>query len=110
MSPKGNCWDNAVAESFFATLKLELTYQNHWRTRTQARSEVFEYIELFATLTASGTVAWSSCPTEVTKPLDRLLANNWQAVAASYDMLLAGQRPERGSDVDIGETADVQCG
>src|SRR5216110_813460 len=47
MSRKGNCWDNAVAESFFATLKLELAYRSHWRSRTQARSEVFEYIELF---------------------------------------------------------------
>jgi hypothetical protein len=32
---------------FFATLKLELTYESHWHTRTQARSEIFEYIELF---------------------------------------------------------------
>jgi hypothetical protein len=63
-----------------------------------------------ATLTASGTVAWSSCPTDLTKPLDRLLTKNWQVVAASHDMLLTGQRPERGSDVYIGETADVQCG
>jgi putative transposase len=47
MSRKGNCWDNAVAESFFATLKLELAYRRHWRTRTQARNEIFEYIELF---------------------------------------------------------------
>ena len=47
MSRKGNCWDNAVAESFFATLKIELGYQRHWHTRTQARSEIFEYIELF---------------------------------------------------------------
>jgi transposase InsO family protein len=47
MSRKGNCWDNAVAESFFASLKLELAHPSHWRTRTQARSDVFEYIELF---------------------------------------------------------------
>ena len=47
MSRKGNCWDNAVAESFFATLKLELVYQTQWRTRQEARSAVFEYIELF---------------------------------------------------------------
>ena len=47
MSRKGNCWDNAVAESFFATLKLELVYQSRWSTRTHARNEVFEYIELF---------------------------------------------------------------
>jgi len=47
MSRKGNCWDNAVAESFFATLKVELVYQSRWSTRTHARNEVFEYIELF---------------------------------------------------------------
>jgi transposase InsO family protein len=47
MSRKGNCWDNAVAESFFATLKLELVYQSQWHSRAQARSEVFEYIERF---------------------------------------------------------------
>jgi len=47
MSRKGNCWDNAVAESFFATLKIELVHQNRWRTRGEARSAVFEYIELF---------------------------------------------------------------
>jgi transposase-like protein len=47
MSRRGNCRDNAVAESFFATLKLELVYQNQWSTRAQARTAIFEYIELF---------------------------------------------------------------
>ena len=47
MSRRANCWDNAVAESFFATLKVELVYQTRWSTRAQARSEVFEYIEIF---------------------------------------------------------------
>ena len=47
MSRKGNCWDNAVAESFFATLKVELVHRSRWSTRTQARNELFEYIELF---------------------------------------------------------------
>jgi transposase InsO family protein len=47
MSRSGNCWDNAVAESFFATLKIELVYQTQWRTRQEARSALFEYIELF---------------------------------------------------------------
>ena len=46
MSRKGNCWDNAVAESFFATLKLELVYQASG-VPAPARSEIFEYIELF---------------------------------------------------------------
>jgi len=47
MSRRGNCWDNAVAESFFATLKVELVYQTQWYSRAQARTAIFEYIELF---------------------------------------------------------------
>ena len=47
MSRSGNCWDNAVAESFFAILKLELVYRCQWRTRAEAHSAVFEHIELF---------------------------------------------------------------
>ena len=47
MSRKGNCWDNAVAESFFATLKKELVRNLAFETRTSARSQVFEYIEVF---------------------------------------------------------------
>jgi putative transposase len=47
MSRKGNCWDNAVAESFFATLKTELVYGRSWPTRLELRAAVFEYIEVF---------------------------------------------------------------
>ena len=47
MSRKGDCWDNAVAESFFATLKLELVYDCIFATRAQATSAIFEYIEIF---------------------------------------------------------------
>jgi transposase InsO family protein len=47
MSRKGNCWDNAVAESFFATLKNELVHGRTWPTRLELRSAVFEYIEVF---------------------------------------------------------------
>lgn len=47
MSRKGNCWDNAVAESFFATLKTELVYRRTWSTRADLRAAVFEYIEVF---------------------------------------------------------------
>ena len=47
MSRRGNCWDNAVAESVFATLKVELAHDASWATRGQARGEVFEYIEPF---------------------------------------------------------------
>jgi putative transposase len=45
MSRKGNCWDNSVAESFFATLKKQIIYGNKFETRDQARLKVFEYVE-----------------------------------------------------------------
>jgi transposase InsO family protein len=47
MSRVGNCWDNAVAESFFATLKRELADDADWATRDEARTAVFEYIEVW---------------------------------------------------------------
>jgi transposase InsO family protein len=47
MSAKGNCYDNAVAESFFHTLKTELVYQTYYQTRQQAKESIFEYIEGF---------------------------------------------------------------
>jgi transposase InsO family protein len=46
MSRKGNCWDNAVAESFFHTLKTELVYQTIYETKAQANQSIFEYIEV----------------------------------------------------------------
>lgn len=42
---RGQCWDNAVAESFFATIKTELLHRQPWPTRTTARQAIFEYIE-----------------------------------------------------------------
>ena len=47
MSRKGNCWDNAVAESFFATLKTECVYTRRFATRAEAREAIFEFIEVF---------------------------------------------------------------
>lgn len=47
MSRKGNCWDNAVAESFFHTLKTGLTNHKHYQTRDEAREDIFDYIEVF---------------------------------------------------------------
>jgi transposase InsO family protein len=47
LSRPRQCWDNAVAESFFASLKLELIDRRSWATRTQARRAVFDYIEVF---------------------------------------------------------------
>ena len=47
MSGKGNCWDNAVVESFFGTLKNELVYRRSWSSRAEAAAAIHEYIEVF---------------------------------------------------------------
>lgn len=47
MSRRGNCYDNAVAESFFSSLKNELIHHNSFRTRGEARTMIFEYVEVF---------------------------------------------------------------
>jgi putative transposase len=47
MSRKGNCWDNACAESFFATLKTEEVFHRTYKTRDEARKSIFEYIAVF---------------------------------------------------------------
>ncbi len=47
MSRKGDCWDNAVAESFFGSLKAELLNDQEFATRAEARSAIFDYIEVF---------------------------------------------------------------
>jgi transposase InsO family protein len=47
MSRRGNCYDNATMESFWATLKLELVYRTRFATRDHARAQIFDYIETF---------------------------------------------------------------
>ncbi len=47
MSRRANCWDNAPMESFFASLKKELVHDEDYATRAEARSSIFEYIEVF---------------------------------------------------------------
>lgn len=47
MSRTGNCYDNAVVESFWGKLKTEMVYHQHFSTKAQARAAVFEYIEMF---------------------------------------------------------------
>ena len=47
LSRPRQCWDNAVAESWFATLKRELIYRHSWPTRAEARRAIFEFIEVF---------------------------------------------------------------
>ena len=47
MSRKGNCWDNAVTESFFGNLKSEMVHHERFATRQEARDKIFDYIEVF---------------------------------------------------------------
>ena len=47
MSRKANCWDNAVAESFFHSLKTELVHQTTFKTKEEAKQAIFKYIEVF---------------------------------------------------------------
>jgi putative transposase len=47
MSGKGNCYDNAVVESFFGNLKNELVHHYRFATREEARARIFDYIEAF---------------------------------------------------------------
>ena len=47
MNRKGTPYDNACAESFFSTIKLEMVYHEHYATRAQAQAAIFEYIEIY---------------------------------------------------------------
>ncbi len=47
MGSRGDCYDNSVAESFFATLKKELIYRDSWPDKNELRSEIFDFIEIF---------------------------------------------------------------
>lgn len=47
MSRKGNCYDNACAETFFGTIKCEMLYHKRYLTREEARKDIFWYIEVF---------------------------------------------------------------
>ncbi|WP_444922595.1 IS3 family transposase [Microbulbifer sp. CnH-101-G] len=58
MSRQANCWDNAAMESFFSRLKVELVYAGTFVSEEQAKSEVFEYIEIF-TIGFVGTLHWA---------------------------------------------------
>ena len=76
MSRKGDCWDNAVAESFFSTLKAELVDRTDYVSRSQARASVFEYIEVFY----NGRRRHSALG--YLSPVDHEAAAGWKALAA----------------------------
>lgn len=64
MGSRGNCWDNAVAESFFATLKKELIHRGSWPTREELRVAVFDYIEIFYNATRRHSTLGMLSPAE----------------------------------------------
>lgn len=64
MSRRGNCYDNASMESFWSTLKLELVYRRDFATRSQARTEIFDYIEAFYNRQRIHTALGGLSPTE----------------------------------------------
>ena len=73
MGSKGVCWDNAVAETFFATLKKELIHRRSWPDREELRREVFDYVELFYN------------PVRRHSTLGMLSPVNYEAVASSLE-------------------------
>jgi transposase InsO family protein len=64
MSRKGDCWDNAVAESFFATIKGELIDRQHWISKTHARLAIIEWIECFYNNQRRHSSIGGVCPVE----------------------------------------------
>jgi putative transposase len=69
MSRKGDCWDNAVAESFFATLKWELVEDADWHTRDEARRAISEYIEVWYNRQRRHSSLGGNTPAEYEKQL-----------------------------------------
>jgi len=64
MGSRGDCWDNAVAESFFATLKKELVHRESWPTRDALRTSIFDYIEIFYNATRRHSTLGMLSPSE----------------------------------------------
>ena len=60
MSRKGNCYDNAFAETFFKTLKVELVYRTNFKTRAEAKAAIFEFIEVWYNRQKNAFFAWLS--------------------------------------------------
>jgi transposase InsO family protein len=80
MGSRGDCYDNAVAESFFATLKKELVNRCSWPTRRELTSEVFDYIEAFYNRARRHSTLGYLSPTEFKH---RTLTDDGASLAAS---------------------------
>ena len=72
MSRKGNCWDNAVAESFFASLKKERVQLTDYRTRQEARQDILDYISMFYNSYRLHSTLGYLCPNDYEKQLTKM--------------------------------------
>ncbi len=80
MSKKGDCWDNAVAESFFASLKKEYVHHTAFATRTQAQSGIFDYIEAWYNAERAHSTIEGLSPNEFEKTNQSKFVNNTKKV------------------------------
>ena len=74
MSRKGNCYDNACAETFFSTIKCELIYQKQYKTRQEAREDIFWYIEVFYNRKRRHQALGYLSPLEFKRSMEKLAA------------------------------------
>lgn len=72
MSRTGNCWDNAVMESFFSRLKVELIYAENYKSMDEAHSGIFEYIEMFYNRKRRHSAIGYMSPTDYEQQYERL--------------------------------------
>ncbi len=77
MSRRGNCWDNAVAESFFSSLKKERIKKRIYKTRDLARADIFDYIEVFYNRTRDATATSAA---SAQRPLNRPHFEAWRCL------------------------------
>jgi len=75
MSKKGDCWDNAVAESFFHTLKVELVHRNKFKTRDEGKRKIFEYVEMYYNRRRAHSTLGNLSPSEYERQADLSLQN-----------------------------------
>ena len=95
MSRKGNCWDNAVAESFFKTFKSELVNHVEFKTRAEARLATFEYIEVWYNRRRRHSSLYYQTPAQQESyftPLRWLPEKTLQCTVASPPLLLKIKR------------------
>jgi putative transposase len=74
VSRKEDCWDNAVAESFFATLKKELVHGQSWETRRDLERALFEYIDIYYNRQRLHSTNGYRTPTAVEEAFNKLAA------------------------------------